>query len=185
MATSTENQTTHHAMNNSVRVRVADIENDLTSNDADSKYIEAVVQLVWPFSSTTSQLSLLLIEKNVSLRDTTAQIRVTFHDACAKEVAQSKIGIGDILRLDLRGASAEAEHEELSTPGKKAGYDLHFHKNVNLQVRISAPIALLSANPDLGIYIRRTSQSPQFRCSGPSCGAQRHSFHSRNPTSQW
>lgn len=126
MATSTENETAHHALNHVVRVHVANIEDDLTSDNVNGKYIEAAVQLVWPFSSTTSQLSLLLIEKDVSLRDTTAQIRVTFHDACAKEVARSKIGIGDVLRLDLRGASAEAEHEELSTPGKKAGYDLHF-----------------------------------------------------------
>lgn len=135
MAASIENQSTYHALNDAVRVHVADIKNDLPSDDTSSQYIEGVVQLVWPFSSTTSQLSLLLIEKDVSLRDVTAQIRVTFHDACAKEVAKSKIGIGDTLKLNLRDASTEAEHEELSTPGKKTGYDLHFRKNVNLHVR--------------------------------------------------
>lgn len=135
MATPTENQRTNNALHDALRVHIADLREDLTSDDTGNTYIEAVVQLVWPFSSATSQLSLLLIEKDVSLRDNTAQVRVTFHGACAKEVAKSRIGIGDVLRLDLEGASAEVEHEELSTPGKKAGYDLHFRKNVNLQVR--------------------------------------------------
>lgn len=135
MATSTEDQRTNNALNDALRVHIADIKDDLTSDNASSTYIEAVVQLVWPFSSTVSQLSLLLIEKDVSLRDITGQIRITFHDACAKEVAKSRIGIGDVLRLNLEGVSAEAEHEELSTPGKKAGYDLHFRNKVNLQVR--------------------------------------------------
>lgn len=128
-----QTQAPHDTLRNSVRVHIADIRDDLVSQKVNNTYIEAAVQLVWPFSSLRSQLSLLLIEKDVSFRDTVAQLKITFHDACAKEVARSRIGIGDIIQLNLRGSTVESEHEELSTPGKKAGFDLHFHKSVQLQ----------------------------------------------------
>lgn len=138
MATVTEDQAAYDSLKRAVRVHIADIKERLTSTDASNTYIEAAVQLVWPFSSVTSQLSLLLIEKDVSFRDTAAQLKITFHDACAKQVARSRVGIGDIVQLRLAGATAEHEHEELSTPGKKTGFDLHFRKSVHLQVRSGA-----------------------------------------------
>lgn len=134
MAMFANDHTAPETLNESLRIHVADIRDNLISSDTSNKHIEAAVQLVWPFSSTNSQLSLLLIEKDVSFRETAAQLRVTFHDACAKEVAKSRIGIGDIVKLDLKDGLLENQHEELSTPGKKTGFDLHFRKHVHIQV---------------------------------------------------
>lgn len=135
MAASIENQNVYDTLKGTVRVHIANVKDELNSHNAINEYVEAAVQLVWPFSSTTSQLSLLLVEKDVSFRETPGQVKVTFHDACAKEVARSRIGIGDIARLNLGGATAEHEHEQLSTPGKKTGFDLHFRGRVHIQAR--------------------------------------------------
>lgn len=134
MDTSSQEHVASHAFNGSTRLRIADLKDDLHSTITDDSYVEATVQLVWPFSSSTSQISFLLVENDISVYETTAQARTIFHGACAREVAKSKIGIGDTLRLRLRGGVVEPEREQLSTPGKKAGFDLHFRRVVNLQV---------------------------------------------------
>lgn len=159
MATFSGNQAAHDSLNNSVRVHIADIKHDQTLRNTTDTYIEAAVQLVWPFSSVTSQLSLLLIEKDVSFRETAAQLKITFHDGCAKEVARSRIGIGDVVQLRLKGSTVEHEHEELSTPGEKTGFDLHFHKSVYIQARDEIlRCAYTKTNSSAGFYLRWTKQ---------------------------
>lgn len=160
MATFTEDQAEYDALKSSMRVHVADIQFDPSFSNHDNVYIEAAVQLVWPYSSVTSQLSLLLIEKDVPFRETVAQLKVTIHDACAKEVARSKIGIGDIVQLRLKGSTIEHEHEGLSTPGKKTGFDLHYRRSVHIQVKEKCMhFEPYSADSFAVIYIRWTDQS--------------------------
>lgn len=127
-----ENETTGDALMNSTRVHIADIDHSLPLSTCQ---IEAYVVLVWPYSSFTEELSWLLAERDVNLRQSTGQIKVTFHGTCAKEIAKSKIGISEDIKLGLRSAQVVEGNDQISTPGKKAAYTLHYHEAVELQVQ--------------------------------------------------
>ncbi|KAK5101086.1 hypothetical protein LTS08_004692 [Lithohypha guttulata] len=131
METTQENEETRDALRSGRRVHVADIE---TSTEPADQYLEAAVILVWPYSSSTGELSLLLAERDVVLRKATGQVKVTFHGLCAREVAQTRIGIGESLKLSLENVQVIRESDEVSTPGKKANFTLHYNTAVQLEI---------------------------------------------------
>lgn len=100
-----------------------------------STYIEAEVSLLWPYSSKTGELSLLLADLDVRRRSAKGQLKVTFHGPGAREVARSKVGIGDIVKLHLAQAEWTNTGDAVSTPGKKVDWDLHLKNQVILDVR--------------------------------------------------
>jgi hypothetical protein len=104
-------------------------------SDAPSpRHIRAVVALVWPYSSSTRALSLLLAEPDIRLRKGKGQVKVTFHGPSAEAVAKGHVGIGDTVQLGLEGAQWMQSSEHISTPGKKIGWDLVFDGRANLDV---------------------------------------------------
>ncbi|KAK5080633.1 hypothetical protein LTR24_008469 [Lithohypha guttulata] len=131
MATSSENEEAHAALSNSTRIHIAHLNPACPSED---KHIEADVVLVWPYSSGTQELSLLLAERDVSLRKVMGQVKATFHAAVAREVARSKPGIGDSVRLSLRDVELVQEQNEVHTPGRKAAFTLHSFRAVLLEL---------------------------------------------------
>lgn len=102
--------------------------------DASRYFVQAVVTLVWPFSSSNRLFSLLLAEPDFRLRNQNGQIRVTFCGRCAEEVARTKIGIGDTVTLSLQGAQWTENQKIQSTPGKALGWELQFKNRVKLEV---------------------------------------------------
>lgn len=131
MASSGENEEAHTALSNTTRIHIAYLS---PTDISGGRHIEAAVVLVWPYSSATKELSLLLAERDVSLRKARGQVKVTFHGAVAREVARLKPGIGDKVQLGLRDIELVAEQDEVSTPGKKAGFTLHSRRAVVLHV---------------------------------------------------
>lgn len=127
-----ENETADNSLTTSTRLHIADI---CTSTRLSTHHIEAYVVLVWPYSSLTKELSLLLAERDVNLRRATGQVKVTFHNTCAEQVAASRVGIGEDVKLGLVSAQLIEENEQVSTPGRKAAFTLHYSKSVDLQVR--------------------------------------------------
>jgi hypothetical protein len=102
--------------------------------DASQYSVQAVVTLVWPFSSSNRLFSLLLAEPDFRLRNQNGQIRVTFCGRCAEEVARTKIGIGDTVTLSLQGVQWAENQKVQSTPGKFSGWELQFKNRVKLEV---------------------------------------------------
>lgn len=98
------------------------------------RHIRAVVALVWPYSSSTKALSLLLAEPDIRLRKRKGQVKVTFHGPSAEAVAKGQVGIGDTVQLGLEGAQWIPSSENVSTPGKKIGWDLVFNGRADLDV---------------------------------------------------
>ncbi|KAL2220252.1 hypothetical protein M432DRAFT_608594 [Thermoascus aurantiacus ATCC 26904] len=96
--------------------------------------VNAVVTLVWPFSSSSRCLSLLLAEPDFRLRRTNGQVKVTFHGFCAEEVALTQVGIGDKVVLRLDGARWADNEAATATPGRGIPWDLHFENRVALEV---------------------------------------------------
>ena len=117
------------------RIRIAQLAlGPSTERDA-APYIEAVVSLVWPYSSKEGLLSLLLAEPDIRLRSAKGQLKVTFQGAGARQVAKSQLGIGDIVLLRIEHAEWKDTGDAVLTPGKKVQWDLYFKSRVVLEVR--------------------------------------------------
>ncbi|KIW68670.1 hypothetical protein PV04_04597 [Phialophora macrospora] len=115
----------------SKQIPIADL--SPTSDDA-SSYFLAHVALVWPYSSSTGTLALLLADTDIRRRKSKGQVKVVFHHGCAREVARTKVGIGDTVKLALVGCKWTETGDLVSTPGKKIDWDLEYWRRVTLQV---------------------------------------------------
>ncbi|KIV86121.1 hypothetical protein PV11_01756 [Exophiala sideris] len=113
------------------RIPIADLSPSLTNN---SYHILANVALVWPYSSSTGTLALLLADPDIRARKSKGQVKVIFRDGSARGVAQTKVGIGDEVRLTLAGCEWDETGETTSTPGKKIDWDLRFRNRIVLRV---------------------------------------------------
>ncbi|KAI9707752.1 MAG: hypothetical protein M1836_000714 [Candelina mexicana] len=108
--------------------------------------IRAVVTLIWPYSSSTRSLALLLAEPDFRLRRQKGQVRVNFTGSSAKAVARSGIGSGDEVVLALQGVIWD-KGGTVNTPGKGVGYELEFRERMVMQIsRDSQSLAFLDVN---------------------------------------
>lgn len=105
-----------------------------TLEQQEEKGINAAVTLVWPYSSTTKSLSLLLAEPDFRLRRSHGQVKAIFHGRVAEEVASSQVGIGDIVHLSLKGANFVSNDTVTQTPGRHVPWDVHFTNGLSLGV---------------------------------------------------
>ena len=109
-----------------------------TLGEPEHKYIDAVVTLVWPYSSSTKSISLLLAEPDFRLRRSHGQVKAIFHGHVAEKVAGSQVGIGDHIHLSLRGSSFIANDSATHTPGRYVAWDVHFSNGVSLEVPLGS-----------------------------------------------
>ncbi|CEN60270.1 hypothetical protein ASPCAL02711 [Aspergillus calidoustus] len=98
------------------------------------KSIHSVVTLLWPYSSSTKSLSLLLAEPDFRLRRSNGQVKVLFHGHIAEEVAKTHIGIGDKVYLSLNGSRLVESNGVAQTPGSRSLSELHFNASVFFEV---------------------------------------------------
>ncbi|KAL4758956.1 uncharacterized protein BDW70DRAFT_151989 [Aspergillus foveolatus] len=98
--------------------------------------IHSVVTLLWPYSSSTKILSVLLAEPDFRLRRSNGQVKVFFHGHVAEEVARTHIGIGDIVYLSLTGSkfSKNDANAATQTPGRSVSWDVHFETSAFLEI---------------------------------------------------
>lgn len=92
--------------------------------------IRAVVTLIWPYSSSSKSLSLLLAEPDFRLRRPNGQVKVIFHGSVAEKVAETHVGIGDEVVLSLVGSKLV---ENIAT-GNCVAWDMHFDDRLFLEV---------------------------------------------------
>jgi hypothetical protein len=107
------------------------------STDVDrlaEKSIHSVVTLLWPYSSSTKSLSLLLAEPDFRLRRSNGQVKVLFHGHVAEEVAKTHVGIGDKVYLSLNGSRLVESNAVAQTPGSRSVWELHFDASVLFEV---------------------------------------------------
>lgn len=100
----------------------------------EDKCINATVTLVWPYSSATKSLALLLAEPDFRLRRPNGQVKAVFHGHVAEKVAGSLVGIGDNIRLALSGLELVDNNSAAQTPGRSIAWDVHFKNHVSLEV---------------------------------------------------
>lgn len=104
------------------------------SIDADGTYIIGLVTLIWPYSISRKELSLLLVEPDFRLRRNKGQARIIFKGASAKAIARSGINSGDKLLLALDGTRYERAETTIATPGRGVEWDLHFGEVLRFRV---------------------------------------------------
>ncbi|KAJ9298678.1 hypothetical protein DTO271G3_3645 [Paecilomyces variotii] len=122
--------------------------------DISTRSVHAVVTLVWPYSSSSQSLSLLLAEPDFRLRRSQGQVKVNFHGASAQEVAQTHVGIGDEVHLSLKGVRWTDTQGPLATPGRNVSWDINFENHVTLEIsRDSRPLA--------SVQVDRPASPPQ------------------------
>lgn len=97
--------------------------------------IQANVSLIWPYSSATHSAALLLVDPDFRLRSNGGQMRVQFHGPAAREVALSRIGIGDAVELRLEGAIWAATSPHSKTPGRCVAGELLFRRKLELRIQ--------------------------------------------------
>jgi hypothetical protein len=105
-----------------------------TLEQIEEKCIFATVSLVWPYSSSTKSFSLSLAEPDFRLRRSNGQVKATFHGRVAEKVAESHVGIGDTVRLSLKGADFVGNDTATQTPGRNVAWDLQFDNGVSIEV---------------------------------------------------
>ena len=124
---------------------IADLSPSLA--DADEKRIRAVVTLLWPFSSSTRKVALLLADLDFRQRKKSGQVRVQLSGPAAQAVARSKIGIGDEVVLELTGARWVDAAPGVVTPGKSIDSELLFRDKLHMLVRREGKeVAVLDVN---------------------------------------
>jgi len=156
MTSAAEHERSEPAFSGSDPVPIADLSPQHRDPNA---HIRASVVLVWPYSSSTGKLSLLLADPDIRLCKSKGQVKVTFHGGCAREVAQSHVGIGDAVRLALAGAEWTETGNVVSTPGKKIDWDIEYKERLLLEVRkyrISPHLALTKHRFSKGESLRRS-----------------------------
>lgn len=111
--------------------------------------IHAVVTLLWPYSSSTRSLSLLLAEPDFRLRRTNGQVKVVFHGLVAEEVAKSHVGIGDTVYIRLAGSRFVDNGVSNQTPGRCIAWDINYDDGVSIEVLFRAQLVVISYSPVL------------------------------------
>ncbi|KAF2021386.1 hypothetical protein BU24DRAFT_487819 [Aaosphaeria arxii CBS 175.79] len=153
-------------------IPIAKIEPQLS--DLYSKSFKAVVTLLWPYSSSTRQCALLLAEPDFRLRRKKGQVRVRFSSSSAKAIAQTGIGIGDEVILELRGAQfVQEDTDAVRTPGRSIDWELSYSQTLVVQIsRNGTQIATLdiidaAPTPAVTSPIRKPITSTPYKSPAP------------------
>lgn len=113
-------------------VSIADL--DVTQTPRADIYVQSVVALQWPYSSSSGVAAFLLAEPNPRLRRAGGQIRWEVIGPSAKAIASSGIAIGDVVRLSMSGARWVELPGHLSTPGRYVAQALQFDRVLVVEV---------------------------------------------------
>ncbi|KAJ5602504.1 hypothetical protein N7537_005460 [Penicillium hordei] len=155
-----------NALAHLTRVPIAQLSPDIEKL-AERSFLAAVA-LVWPYSSSTKSVSLLLAEPDFRLRGAKGQIKATFHGRVAEKVAESHVGIGDTVCLalkDIKFVSNDGVHQ---TPGRSVAWDAHWENGVFLEIyRSSQPPLVISVEPQVTAP-HETELAPPTTPSGKS-----------------
>ncbi|KAF7502697.1 hypothetical protein GJ744_005261 [Endocarpon pusillum] len=117
-------------------------------SDQASRFVDGVISLIWPYSSSTRSMAVLLADPDFRTRRAKGQTKVTFHGEIAVAVANSHVGIGDAVHLSLGGAQWAQSSEDVSVVGNRADWDLEYVGQVFMEIqRGMIPLAVVDVSP--------------------------------------
>lgn len=114
-----------------VQISIAQLQ---PSIQTERSHIVGIVALIWPYSSSQKNTSLLLVEPDFRLRRERGQVHVIFFGSSAKALAVSNIKIGDEVLLNLDGVEWVKEAIAPKTAGRGVEWALQFRDRLVLEV---------------------------------------------------
>ncbi|OAQ95656.1 hypothetical protein LLEC1_01420 [Akanthomyces lecanii] len=103
--------------------------------DRESRVIDGVVTITWPYSIVTHSVAFILAEHDFRLRHARGQLRLEFHGRVGQKLAHAGIGGGDALRISLKGAEWEAHKSQTRVPGTILEWQLKFTNRLLLRIQ--------------------------------------------------
>lgn len=94
--------------------------------DTNTRVVDGVVTITWPYSIVTKSIAFILAEHDVLLRRNQGQLRVQFHGASGRALADARIGGGDKLRISLEGAQWTKNDAKAGLPAGSLEWQLNF-----------------------------------------------------------
>ncbi|OAQ85505.1 telomere end binding protein [Purpureocillium lilacinum] len=121
------------ALQSAVATPIAQLSPDL--QDAESRAVDGVVTITWPYSVVTKSIAFIIAEQDPLRRRDKGQLRVECHGPASKALADSGIGGGDAILLSLVGAEWDVAHAKTSLPAGSHDWQLKFTKRILLRAR--------------------------------------------------
>ncbi|KAJ6788714.1 hypothetical protein PWT90_02436 [Aphanocladium album] len=103
--------------------------------DRESRVIDGVVTITWPYSIVTRSAAFILAEHDFRLRHARGQLRLEFHGPVGQRIADAGIGGGDGLRISLEGAQWEAHKSQTRVPGTILEWQFRFTSRLLMRVQ--------------------------------------------------
>jgi hypothetical protein len=120
--------------------------------------VRGIVTVIWPYSPSKRELSLVLADKDFRLRRN-GQARIVFYGHSAKAVADAGVLSGDELALSLDGVEWLSQTSQERTPGRGIDWKLQFNQHLLLAV------SLVGENGSVAHQIYRyTAKGPKEEC---------------------
>lgn len=117
-------------------------------DDPQSRLVDGVVTITWPFSIITKSIAFILAEPDFRLRNDRGQVRVEFHGAAGKALADAGIGGGDEVRISLQGAQWEPYQSKTRLPGTPLDWQMKFTNRLVLHFRRADSAELVKVDID-------------------------------------
>ncbi|MCJ1390193.1 hypothetical protein MMC18_003051 [Xylographa bjoerkii] len=113
------------------RVPIAQLQPSL---DPSVSFVEGLVTLIWPYSSSNRSTSILLVEPDFRLRRNHGQVRISFTGASAKAIAKSGLTSGDRVSVRLTAALWLPENAGGAPPQRGPGWELQYGRSLTIQI---------------------------------------------------
>ncbi|KAM3556106.1 hypothetical protein MY1884_005245 [Beauveria asiatica] len=104
-------------------------------SDRDTRVIDGVVTIIWPYSIVTRSAAFILAEHDFRLRHARGQLRIEFHGNLGQKLADAGVGGGDGLRISLEGAEWEEHKSQTRVPGTILEWQLKFTKRLLMRIQ--------------------------------------------------
>ncbi|KAK2698615.1 hypothetical protein QWA68_002675 [Fusarium oxysporum] len=114
-------------------ISIAQLNPDVPSQDA--RVIIGTVTITWPFSILNKSIAFLLAERDFRLRRENGQVRIRFHGAAARAIADASLGAGDEVRVSLQGVKWEKNETQTQVAGSTLAWQLEFSNRLVLGIR--------------------------------------------------
>ncbi|KAH7251760.1 hypothetical protein BKA59DRAFT_472785 [Fusarium tricinctum] len=113
-------------------ISIAQLNPDIS--EPEKRVVCGTVTITWPFSILHKSVAFLLAERDFRLRRENGQVRVRFHGAAARAIADASLGAGDEIRVSLQGVKWEKNETHTQVAGSTLEWQLEFTNRLILGI---------------------------------------------------
>ncbi|KAJ4249493.1 hypothetical protein NW762_012350 [Fusarium torreyae] len=129
----TDAQPTNSLLQQGDPTPIAQLDPDVS--DQEKRVVDGTITITWPFSILNKSIAFLLAERDFRLRRENGQVRIRFHGAAAKAIADASLGAGDDIRVSLQGVKWEKNETHTQVAGSTLAWQLEFTNRLMISIR--------------------------------------------------